>query len=410
MKVVHLIGGDEKGGAARGALWLHQALLNKGVASSAILQFGGVDDTNIQIVDESYYKLKLQKLRRICDQIPFRIYPKHKRYIFSPGIFGLDFTNHKLVKNADIVHLHWIANVFVDLRTLNRFNKPIIWTFRDMWPFTGGCHNSLECFNYKTGCGNCPHLGSNRLNDLSRWLVKRKEKNYQNNFIPVAVSNWMKDAVESSYLFRKRTARLIFNGLNTNIFRPFDRIDARKKLNLPIDKKIVLIEGQATKHIWKGTKELNICLERLKVEGYLFLFFGEADNDFIRQIEADSISLGRITDDSKLAKIYSSSDVYLTAALQEPFGKTIIESMACGTPVVCFNANGPKDIVDHKINGYKAVPFDPFDLSEGVKWLISNKEKNNQFGIESIKKVKNHFDINIIAEQYINLYSSSLKN
>jgi len=408
MKVVHLIGGDEKGGAARGALWLHEALLNNGVKSSVILQYGEVNDPNIQVVDNSFIKLKLQKFRRIRDQIPFRIYPKRKHYIFSPGIFGLDFTKHYLIQNADIVHLHWIANTFFDIRTLSRFDKPIVWTLRDMWPFTGGCHNSMDCNNYKFGCGKCPQLGSNNQNDLSRWLVKRKQKSYQNSFIPVAISKWMRASAESSLLMRNYDIRLIYNGLNTSVFKTADNKIVRDNLNLPADKKIILIEGQATKYIWKGYNELKNCLERLKSEDYLFLFFGEIDNLFIKQIDTDCISLGKITNDKKLAEIYSASDVYLTPALQEPFGKTIIEAMACGTPVVCFDANGPKDIVDHKKTGYKAIPYDPVDLSEGVKWLISDEMRRKELGNNARLKVEEEFDINNISKKYIQLYKSLL--
>ncbi len=406
---MHLIGGDEKGGAARGSLWLHEALLNNGVKSSVILQYGEVNDPNIHVVDNSFIKLKLQKFRKIRDQIPFRIYPKRKRYIFSPGIFGLDFTKHYLILNADIVHLHWITNAFFDIKTLSRFNKPIVWTLRDMWSFTGGCHNSMDCNNYKSGCGKCPHLGSNNLNDLSRWLVKRKQKSYQNSFTPVAISKWMRASARSSLLMRNYDIRLIYNGLNTSVFKPADNKIVRENLNLPAEKKIVLIDAQATMHIWKGYNELKICLERLRSKGYLFLFFGETDDLFIKQLKTDCISLGKITNDKKLSEIYSASDVYLTPALQEPFGKTIIEAMACGTPVVCFDANGPKDIVDHKKTGYKAIPYDPVDLSEGVKWVVSDKQRTNQLGNESILKINNHFDINIIAKQYINLYNFLLK-
>jgi hypothetical protein len=59
---------------------------------------------------------------------------------------------------------------------LPKIRKPIVWTFRDMWPMTGGCHYTLSCNNYKKTCGNCPQLNSNEKHDLSYFSQKKKIK------------------------------------------------------------------------------------------------------------------------------------------------------------------------------------------------------------------------------------------
>jgi len=179
-------------------------------------------------------------------------------------------------------------------------------------------------------------------------------------------------------------------------------------LNLPIKKKIILIDGQCTKHIWKGRNELQICLENLKNEEMLLLFFGDTNESFINKLGIDSKNFGRITNDEMLCDVYNSADVFLTSTIQEAFGKTIIEAMACATPVVCFNATGPADIIEHQKNGYAAMAFESLDLAVGVKWLISDEMRRKELGNNARLKVEEEFDINNISKKYIQLYESLL--
>jgi glycosyltransferase involved in cell wall biosynthesis len=60
--------------------------------------------------------------------------------------------------------------------------------------------------------------------------------------------------------------------------------------------------------------------------------------------------------------------------------------MSCGTPAVCFDATGPKDIVDHKINGYLAKPFDPSDLAAGIDWVLSDENRHKEIMYKSQRK------------------------
>ena len=77
--------------------------------------------------------------------------------------------------------------------------------------------------------------------------------------------------------------------------------------------------------------------------------------------------LGRFSSDEALSLLYSAVDGILVPSIQEDFGKTAIEAMACGTPVVSFDISGLKDVVDHMENGYRARCFDPEDLALGIE-------------------------------------------
>ena len=408
LKVVHLVAGDELGGAVRAALSLNYELKKAELDSKILLQFGNSNSSDVEVVDKTKTNDVMRRLRYIKDQAPFRLHRNRKKYIFSPGIFGMNLSDHNLVRNADVVHLHWITNGYVDLRTLKLFEKPIVWTLHDMWSFTGGCHTSLNCSNFKTGCGNCPHLGSTKLNDFSRWLVKRKKIFFQVPFTPVAVSHWVKKCAEESYLLSDKRTELIHNGVDISLFKPQEIEFVRNKLNLPIKKKIILIDGQCTKHIWKGRKELQICLENLKNEELFLLFFGNNDESFINKIGIDSKNFGRIYDDDLLCNVYNSADLFLFPSIQDNCPLVLLEAISCGTPVVCFDATGPGEIIDHKENGYAATAFEPIDLAKGVKWVLSDEMRKKQLGINARLKVEKDFDMKNVSEKYIQLYESLL--
>ena len=92
---------------------------------------------------------------------------------------------------------------------------------------------------------------------------------------------------------------------------------------------------------------------------------------------------------------------------QEAFGQTASEAMSCGTPVVAFNTTGLKDIIDHKVNGYKAVPFEPTDLARGIKWVLDNNH-NNQLSLKARKKIENNFSEKVVVKKILDVYKSLL--
>lgn len=175
-KILHLIGGSLNGGAARGAYWLHLGLKQLGVDSKVLTNsfdtFG--DNDVISIADSTTAKFKI-KFYAHLDSFPTTLYLNRKKTIFSTGFFGKSFLKADVIKWADIIHLHWINAGFVDIKYLSRINKPIIWTMRDMWPMTGGCHYSMGCELYKSGCGQCPQLSSRYSFDLSKLVIAQKK-------------------------------------------------------------------------------------------------------------------------------------------------------------------------------------------------------------------------------------------
>jgi len=406
LNILHIVAGDLDGGAARGAYWLHQELLRQNVASKILIKSNSkVDDPNVvNILKGRKKKLENKIILKVENLL--KMFYKHKtKNSFSTGITGFNIINHPLYEWADVIHLHWINRGFLSIKLLSKIQKPIVWTLRDMWPMTGGCHYSMNCNNYVNNCGNCFVLGSSNNSDLSSYILKRKLKYYPKHMKIVGISSWVSEVASKSKVFKGYDIRTIFNNVDCSIFFPIKKSIARKAFGLKTNKKIVLIGAYNINTFYKGFDKFLQSLSFLDKDQVFILFFGKIDKNILEGIGFEFKSLGFMHDNVSLRLLYSAADVFVAPSIMEAFGKTIAESMACGTPVVCFDATGPKDIVDHKVNGYRAKPFKSEDLGKGINWII-NHENNKQLSIESRQKIIQNFDSSLVATQYIELYSN----
>lgn len=407
MKVLHLVAGGLNGGAARGALWLHQALLEQGVQSSLLNDMPGSTDYPGVIAPPDTVQEKLGRiLRGRLDSGLSSLYRHRVRTIFSTGWPGVDFRKHDAYKLADIVHLHWINAGFVNLKHLARVDKPIVWTMRDMWPMTGGCHLAMDCQRYVSGCGKCPQLGSNSLYDLS-WLVMwRKTKYLPKSLQLVGISHWLTECAQKSHVFKGFKLATIPNCLDINEFSPINKDTARDILGLPRDKPIVLAGAQYPDLSWKGFNELLAALEICESK-FELLFFGKIKSSNFKDLSKPWRSVGFVNDSLALRILYSAADVFVAPSLMEAFGKTLAESLACGTPVVAFDATGPRDIVTHQVDGYLAEPFSPKALADGIQWVLDHDDPQ-RLSKAAREKVLSKFDCRVVAQQYKVLYEQVL--
>jgi glycosyltransferase involved in cell wall biosynthesis len=406
MNVLHIVAGDLTGGAARGAYWLHKGLIELGVNSKIFTNSKTtLGYENIMTLTSKKDKA-INILSRQFDKLLLFFYPNRKRIIFSSGLFGLDFTKKKEYKEADIIHLHWINGGLVNIKHLSKIDKPIVWTMRDMWPMTGGCHYPMDCQKYKTGCGSCKQLESYEY-DLSKFILNRKIKYLPKNIKLIGISHWLSDKARESKLFKKVNIQTISNNINTKEFFPVDKKLAREILGIKTEKNIILVGSTNLKDFYKGFGKFQNAVKSLGKEKYFLCFFGNINKRSAEELGFDYKSFGYLNDNISLRLVYSCADVFVAPSLMDAFGKTIAEAMACGTPTVCFDATGPKDIVDHKINGYKAKPFESDDLADGIKWILNS---SNYFNISqnAINKVKTEFDNVVIAQKYIKLYKELL--
>ena len=410
MKVLHLVAGQLDSGASRGAYWLHRALRELGVDSriltNATDNLG--DDSVIPLGGSMYGRIKFSMLHRMST-LPIRAYRNRRPLIFSTGLSGIDVTGHPAYDSADLVHLHWITGL-VSIRSLRKMRKPLVWTLRDMWPFTGGCHHSLECERYTSGCGGCPQLGSARECDLTRFVLRHKQASVPKNVRVVGISRWMSERASRSAVFRDCSVSTISNNVDTELFSPLDQTQARRALELDDDRKVVLVGALDLTSTYKGFDLFLEALDQLSGANVRIVTFGNSSAAIPESLDFPVTNLGFLSDTIALRRAYSAADVFVAPSRADAFGKTLVEAMSCRTPVVCFNATGPRDIVEHKKGGYLAEPFSPQDLAQGIKWVIEQtSERHAEMCRSARARAQQRFDSKVIAQQYLALYEDALQ-
>ncbi len=409
MKILLVNESDTKGGAARAAYRLCAGLRDIGCECRMLVQRRWGDDPAV-IGPVSRLEKWMSMIRPYMDLLPSMLYPWRKKALFSTSFLGgRQVLDRIRVMSPDLVHLHWTCHGFVGLSALAMIDRPLVWTLHDMWPFTGGCHYDAGCSGYKGACGMCPVLGSGVENDLSRWVLRRKQRALEGlDLTIVSPSRWLARQARESRIFGRRDIRIIPNGLDLELFKPAGRRAARRILSLPFDKRLVLFGALgATSDRRKGLDLLVSALREI-ADGVRdraeIVIFGTVGRRYLDDIGLKAHFLGRLDDDTMLASLYSAADVFVAPSTQENLSNMVMEAMACATPCVAFDIGGMPDLIDHMGNGYLARPYDARDLARGIAWVLFGDGVRHALSVEARKKVERDFAIDHVARIYDSLY------
>ena len=403
IKVLHLVGGSLSNGAAKGANILHEELQNIGVSSKLLTDDSSIDNINskniykenVILIQKNLFDKILRQFFVYIQKILKSLFLHSPRETFTLSLFGFDITKRKEYEEADLLHIHWLSEGFIRLKSLSKVDKPIIWTMRDEWAYTGGAHYKSDFEKYEKGYA-------------SKLLKIYKKKIYKKNFQFVALSKWLKVKAEKSGTINKSQIIKIDNNIQLKDFILIDKDVAKSTLGLTTEKQIILYGAQNPQSERKGWK---IFLETLKVldkSKFFLLIFGKFwSHELLDKIGVNYKSLGFVTNKYILNALYSSGDIFVASSLQDAWPKTFAEAMYCATPAVCFDQTSISEIVEHKKNGFIVKKREAKALKEGIIWLLDETKKNNLIGLQAREKIKN-YDPKIIAKKYLNLYKKKL--
>lgn len=405
MKVVHVTTMDF-GGAGMAVIRIHEALLNQGV-DSKILVLTKITNTPGVI---SYLPKKSNKyiqgiLSRI-ENVRRRLWELRnpiarwvrKSNILNDCFFTLSSTSyrvekHPLIKNADIVHLHWIQN-FVNYPTFfSTVEKPCVWTFHDENIGLGGFHyiRDYEKFYKK----------HRKLEDFLR-NIKQNSYLLKSDVRLIPLSKIMNDFIIKVPYCSHWKKTIVHNPVNTSVFVLHEKKECRISLGLPLDKKVILFVAYEISDDRKGLDKLIRSLKNLNRNDILLCCVGGNQN--MHSIDIPHTLLGHIHDESQLSRVYSAADLFVLASDQEAFGQTLLESISCGTPVVSF----PCGISEELINKNNGIRCNDFSIEEMARCI--DIALNTTYDIRVMRDdVIKRFSPEHIAQQYIAIYQNMLK-
>jgi glycosyltransferase involved in cell wall biosynthesis len=428
MRILLLNTFDDYGGASLACSRLLTALnKQEGIEAKLLVHHSQNESNQVHGVASGYWAGKAAMARFAWERMRYWMYARDKsvRFAFSPADVGVDISNHAWVQEADILHLHWINFGFLSLKSLDKLiklGKPIVWTLHDMWAFTGGCHYAGTCEYYKHKCGNCQFLKKPHPKDWSAKVFQQKFRLYQDSNIHfVTCSQWLADIARESSLLKRSihsTKKIhlesIPNPIDTEVFKPINYSQSRKKLQLPENKFLLLFGAMNTQDKRKGFIHLANALRIIhqnhpQLNSQIELVvFGKSQSIDFEGLPFHTHHLGVLRGADSLRLAYDAADAFVLPSLEDNLPNTVMEALACGTPCIAFRTGGLPEMISHQVNGYLADYQSDEDLAKGILTMYEQlKNQQNQSFAESARaKVLLDYSEDSVGKQYLKLYTS----
>lgn len=371
----------DKGGAYNGARRLNEMLTEHGIESRILVRTKTDESSDVLSAFDSPVQEMISKAKNAINLL-------YKKGDVKRDVLGTDLTGNVSVKEADVIFIHWIST-FLSPKQIYELTclegKKVIFWMHDMWLFTGGCHVDRRCGGYSKGCIDCPMAKG----AAARSFRKKKTYFEKSDMIVCGPSRWIIDEAKKSSILEGKRIEYIPNTYDSRVFsNEGDRYKIRKQLGLSPDKELILFGAAdtGTANDVKGFSYLLEALHRIDMSDKQLAVIGNGDNSEEILREFDTVFLGYIDDEHRLADIYKAADVFANPSLQESFGYTVCESMACGTPAVAFAVGGMLDQITHKDNGYLAELKNSDELAKGIDYCLEHREELSERAAETAKR------------------------
>lgn len=399
---------------------LHIALIKSGIESKVLTLEGSTDLKEVYQVKCPRLLAKIYSKCRWALQVAFDTIFVQSGMPYHMGTKGVHIEKEELIKEADLVHLHWVCD-FVSPYSIAKIlsmGKPVVWTCHDSWPITGGCNVKYDCIGFQCKCSDCAVMKRKYGSLISKYVWKNKERYLQNRPVKfIAPSNWTAGNILKSSLFGRNKCYVVPNAIDTEIYNDITTEEIKENLDYVKDtSKIHILFGATSIKIpYKGFEYLMEVMTMLREQ------HGETASKIVLHILGDGVGSdeildkyeckywGYVEDERKKACIYNLVDLLVYPSLEDSLSYIVMESLACSTPVVIFNTGGIPDLVEHKRNGYIASYRDSKDFLKGLLWCLENN-KDNVLGCYGKQKVQKMCALDVIAEKHIKIYEESIRD
>ena len=385
---------SDSGGAGRAACRLHQGLLDIGEESRILCRESNFHEPGVSVYAMSDFNRRFMTAWRYNTALldAWRIERQSHRFAcFSFPFSPFTIESHPLAQSADIIHLHWVA-YFIDYPTFfRRVRKPIVWTLHDQNPLLGGFMYALDQDSLRLP------LDARLKARKAAWIRQTP------NLHVVTLNKWMQAHASESLAFQERPCHCIPNGIDLSVFRPYPRDAARARFGLPLDKRVLLYVVDATANaVYKGADMLAAALPALARHNLCVCGIGKFPNDAGGEI----MCIPRQSNPRDLAELYSAADFLIVPSREDNLPTTMLESMACGTPVIGMPVGGMRDFIRDGETGMLCKDISSDALSHAVENAL-----NHTFNRDSIRRfAEANFSIEQQARAYREVYHEALNH
>lgn len=315
---------------------------------------------------------------------------------FQPGAIK------EIISDYDLIHLHSTFNILNSKGLIHLINsgKKLVITLHDQRWFTGGCHYSAACENYKSGCLNCPQASS-----IGRLLISNSFAKYEKIWATnpkikvITPSHWLSEMARGSKLLANAEISVIRNPIpNSEVRYPItessDKPDVVSSL-----KKIVFIADNLQNPL-KGLDVLLSALGELteieKRQLSLLVIGNNAPDANKFPIKTQHI---KATSTGELSGYLKQQDLLVVPSRQDNLPNVIGEAFSCGIKVVGSNIGGIPEVIHSEVGEI----FQSENYQELAK-IIRNFDYSY-----SREKVKSHFkakfSYEVVGKQIAKLYA-----
>ena len=407
MRILIVNTSERTGGAAVAANRLMKALNNNGAKAKMLVRDKETETLTVVPLPHSprlRWHFLWERLVIFC-RLHFS-----RQHLFEVDIAnaGYDITKLPEFQEADVIHLHWVNQGMLSLKGIQKIlqsGKPVVWTMHDIWPATSLCHVTLGCQHFTSQCGNCRLLpGGGSSHDYSTTIWQRKQRMLADeNIYFVACSHWLESEAKRSALLKGQKITSIPNPIDTRIYKRGNKQEARQRLGLPLDKKLILFASQRVTNVNKGMDYLIEACRQLQISDAAVVILGGHAEEVVSQLSLEAYPLGYVNDEQRIVDVYHAADVFVLPSLSENLPNTIMEAMACGVPCVGFKVGGIPEEIDHRRNGYVAEYRSAEDLARGIRWILAEADYE-ELSKNAVQKVVQNYSQQSVALKYLDVY------
>jgi glycosyltransferase involved in cell wall biosynthesis len=314
----------------------------------------------------------------------------------------------------DLVHLHNFHGRYATIQSLVFLarRKPLVWTFHALWGVTGGCDHPRDCHRYLDACGDCPQLGRwplSTCDDTATQLATKLEQLAPLPLHVIAPSRWIAGIIESSPVGRNWRVHHIPNAVDSAFTSQLEKAPPTDR-----EENTILIVNRNFRDEQKGFPILRSALakvaESLNPRPRLVLV-GENSDWACGNISGWTCeSLGYVSDNATLARLFRSVEIFLFASPAENFPCVILEAMAAGTCVVATPTGGVVEQIEDGVTGYLASEISGPALGAVLLRALRDPAARRRLGDAARSRAVRDFNEALFLERHSRLYANLLES